>query len=464
MSHETTNYTHQCGCRRDCETSARNNYYDRKPLTPLSFQVEQAYGIERRRLLNRTIHGWGVVYGYSIKPDDEGEGTALQIGEGLALDIYGRELLYLGGPIRADELICLEGDQSDRSEEEPELWLLSVHYAEKSAGPVTSRDSCRHEWTEWDQTCETVRFSIKPVQSNSKDNPSDEPSDCSQAAMEQTATTLECRTLDQLLCEHLSKLPIENKPGRLKRIDEPDGPVFVDKHHGVPLAYLTVEGDANKPPVFNIVDVCAPRRLVKRNDLLFDLIRAGDLTHISRIGWEKWHTSPAEIDFAKFAAALSPEKPGAEKPGDDAQAQRFDIEFSAPVVPPTRSEDCFAMTILIPGGEGGWWRNLRAPITKVEWNDDEGLCNRATLWFDAGWVNEAVLGHYRLFHNRPTRVEIEVRCDLILDCHGRAVDGNAIGRKLPPTGNGTPGGTFLSTFHVGPAGSQTQASAEEPKL
>jgi len=45
-------------------------------------------------------------------------------------------------------------------------------------------------------------------------------------------------------------------------------------------------------------------------------------------------------------------------------------------------------------------------------------------------------------------VEIEVRGDFIIDCNGQAVDANAVGLSPGPTGNGTPGGTFVSRFKV----------------
>ena len=48
----------------------------------------------------------------------------------------------------------------------------------------------------------------------------------------------------------------------------------------------------------------------------------------------------------------------------------------------------------------------------------------------------------------PSAVEIEVRGDFIVDCNGQTVDANAVGLSPAPTGNGTPGGTFLSSFHV----------------
>jgi hypothetical protein len=45
-------------------------------------------------------------------------------------------------------------------------------------------------------------------------------------------------------------------------------------------------------------------------------------------------------------------------------------------------------------------------------------------------------------------VEIEVRGDLIIDCNGQTVDANPAGPVGTPSGNGAPGGTFLSSFIV----------------
>src|SRR5215468_6146205 len=91
-SQQTRRTKAECCTDVDCKHGLRNNYFEGKRLTPDSFCVEQAYSLERRRLLNRAIHGWGVVYGYAIKPataDDCGAQDTvgrIQIGPGLALD------------------------------------------------------------------------------------------------------------------------------------------------------------------------------------------------------------------------------------------------------------------------------------------------------------------------------------------------------------------------------------------
>src|SRR5258708_3296561 len=89
----------ECCTDAPCDSGLRNQYFEGKRLTADSFRVEQSYLLERRRLLNRAIHGWGVVYGYAVKPvraancRTEDASGALEIGPGLALDECGRELL-----------------------------------------------------------------------------------------------------------------------------------------------------------------------------------------------------------------------------------------------------------------------------------------------------------------------------------------------------------------------------------
>ena len=54
-------------------------------------------------------------------------------------------------------------------------------------------------------------------------------------------------------------------------------------------------------------------------------------------------------------------------------------------------------------------------------------------------------------------VEIEVRGDFIVDCNGQPVDANAVGLSPAPTGNGTPGGTFLSSLPGASRGARARA-------
>jgi hypothetical protein len=63
-------------------------------------------------------------------------------------------------------------------------------------------------------------------------------------------------------------------------------------------------------------------------------------------------------------------------------------------------------------------------------------------------VDDAIESRKTIFNHDTSAVEIEVRGDFIVDCNGQTIDANAIGLSPAPTGNGTPGGTFFSSFHV----------------
>src|SRR5688572_19395515 len=140
--HQTGGGKSECCTDLKCETGLRNKYFEGKRLTADSFRLEQKYHNERRRLLNRAIHGWGVVYGYGIEPhtphDGYGDNSAgvLKVNAGLALDQCGRELLETGRGLKLGDLIVFDQDGkridlADVEFDSAECWLLSVHYAEQ---------------------------------------------------------------------------------------------------------------------------------------------------------------------------------------------------------------------------------------------------------------------------------------------------------------------------------------------
>jgi len=345
----------------------------------------------------------------------------------------------------------------------PACWLLSVHYAEQSTGPVTISDSCSCERREHDHTCETVRYSLRRI-------------DCEECCRG-CGCELECgcgagRCCDEhayddkekrapqrggcrCLCEHLTDLLPGAECGGLCEIEEPCARVRVDLRHGVPLACVGVVRDSCERWTFGgEVEACGPRRLVKRNDLLFDLIRGCDLTRISDIGWKDWHRLEEAVAFKDFAAALRSDD---DYQGEDAP-KRFWVKFSRPVRSATLLPDCFAMTVMSVEREGGWWQTFRVPIVRLdtevvppEAGDPPDHVRGAELIVDGAWKADAVLGHRNLFLGGETRVEIELRGDFIVDCNGQTVDANAVGLSPAPTGNGSPGGTFLSSFRVAAA-------------
>jgi hypothetical protein len=78
------------GC--DYNTYKRVRYFDGMLLTARDFQEEQIYHQEKRRLLNRMLHGWGVVCGLGVKPTKPASSRVI-ITPGTALDCLGNEIV-----------------------------------------------------------------------------------------------------------------------------------------------------------------------------------------------------------------------------------------------------------------------------------------------------------------------------------------------------------------------------------
>lgn len=481
----------ECCNEPGCASGLRNNYFEGKRLTPDLFRVEQRYHIERRHLLNRALYGNGVVYGYAISVEEGGttpRGAArrrLRIGSGLALDACGRELVQVGAASLAiDRAIVLDGNgrraedatrafaDADYARKHGEVcWLLSAHYAEQDSGRVRVPDPCECDAREWDHTCETVRYSLRPIPCD--ECCADEPcgltcrcgaGPCCDAERKQEEhgpydqadprrpppTRGGCRCI----CDHLTGLELPDDCDVLRcEIEEPCGRVRVDLGQGVPLACLRVVRDACGDWTFDtVVEACGPRRFVKRNDVLYDLIRGCDLTRIADIGWRDWHRRQEDVPFDDFSRAMGAE--GSQQ--HEYVTTDFWVRFSRPVRTNTLHADCVAITVLSVEREGSWRQSLRVPVARLdtelvppEPGDPADHVRSARVVVDGSWVEDALRGRASLFRYE-TWVEIEIRGDFIVDCNGQTVDANAHGLSAAVTGNGTPGGTFLSTFRVAP--------------
>lgn len=471
--HDKTTEAPRCHGDEECTSGSRNRYFLGKRLTPAAFASEQRYHLERRRLLNRAIHGWGVVYGLAVAPA-QGKGcepaVGLEIGAGLALDRAGRELvLTRPKTIRYAQVLMLDAAGRPQSEppaaaalrqepakEEPanvpeqrqRCWLLAAHYAERRIDPVTLKDDCHCERREWDQVCEELVFTLSEIDCKDccKTHHCELCCDCVGDC--ELPLAPHNRGPHRCLCRHLSALQPEPA---IDTLCELRPGLEVDLHNGVALACVSLKRGECGPEFDQVLEACGPRRLVKRNDLLFDLIRGCDLTVIDSISWANWHRLDKPLDCADFAAFFSP---------DDRPPKRcvtkFWLRFSRPVQRATLRPDCFAITVVGPEEDSGWGQALRVPIIDLEptsqSGDPPGHARAVALVVDGEWVLDELKSKRSIFRNENSLVEIEVRGDFILDCNGQAVDANAVGLRPAPTGNGTPGGTFRSTFTVAPAG------------
>ncbi|HEU4597252.1 MAG TPA: hypothetical protein VFS10_19130, partial [Pyrinomonadaceae bacterium] len=128
------NKASKCGV---CETPIleRNNYYYGKQFTIRDLLQEQSYFNEKRRLINRSVLGWGVVCGLGVEwSEKEKEFT---VHEGMALDCCGHEIIVCEKkevPFKQYEEACLNALKEPGVAECK--YVLCLEYHECKTEPV----------------------------------------------------------------------------------------------------------------------------------------------------------------------------------------------------------------------------------------------------------------------------------------------------------------------------------------
>jgi hypothetical protein len=465
-----TTHESSCACK-DCASGKRNRFFRGKRMKAGEFLLEQNYGIDRRRLLTRTIAGWGVVFGVALDGPSRATSTGntsppepgqLSVLRGLAMDRHGREAFVTApATLGRDNTFLRQVDKGGYRVKSIETieegnYVLAIHYAECHIGEAALLDDCRCEKPEKNFVCETSVFSLTRLTDNKC--PCGEP-DCPQ----------ECKCCDGSPCAESGRGPHSCLCEWSAEATVPEGPAktclwqgyWMDPEDPVDLACVHIskvgEGDCDFAVSGWIIDDCTPRRIVKTNDLLYNLIRGCDLTRIESLSWGKWHRQVDPVPFDKFAEILAYTPPGE---NDDEVVTNLRVTFTGPVKTDTLTADCFALTVLVDAEDTGWSDTKSVFITGVktsppEAGDPSDTTRSAALCVTSGWYGEAV-SRASVFAKEATTVRIEVYGDFILDCHGQAVDANARGFALQeddygnttPSGNGTPGGTLESVFRV----------------
>ncbi len=96
MTHKRNEDLHECGCLSPCDEAPRErlNYHTGQFLAERDFRLEQDYHIGKHRQHNRRLHGYGVVCGLKVVPNDKCPDRVI-IEPGLAIDCCGREVNVL---------------------------------------------------------------------------------------------------------------------------------------------------------------------------------------------------------------------------------------------------------------------------------------------------------------------------------------------------------------------------------
>jgi hypothetical protein len=107
----------------------RPSYFSGKVLTTGDFEMEQSYHREKRRLHNRLLHGWGIVWGLSVAADPSPDRPwGIRITPGLAVTATGDELL-----VRS----AVEIDLARHRSATASVVFIAVRYVEVPTRPTT---------------------------------------------------------------------------------------------------------------------------------------------------------------------------------------------------------------------------------------------------------------------------------------------------------------------------------------
>lgn len=110
-------------------TFERNNYFYGKLLTSKDFQGEQDYMNSKRRFLNKTLHGSGIVNGMNVLIADD---SSIVLQSGFALDAAGREIVV--PETRVIKVSTIEGFEELLTD----IAYLGIAYDQQERDPVYS--------------------------------------------------------------------------------------------------------------------------------------------------------------------------------------------------------------------------------------------------------------------------------------------------------------------------------------
>lgn len=134
-------------------------YFTGQLLTARDFQAEQEYHQQKRRLLNRTLHGYGVVCGLLVTPTEPPDPARVTVEAGLALDASGREIV-IPEPTKLDLSACLDEEES-RERERPQWLFVTLEYEEKETESVPVLGPDGEEPSQPSRIEESYRLSLR---------------------------------------------------------------------------------------------------------------------------------------------------------------------------------------------------------------------------------------------------------------------------------------------------------------
>jgi hypothetical protein len=427
----------------------RGNYYTGKLLTERDFSGEQRYHADKLRLHYLALHGWGLVCGLTVEPHPICPQLKVLVEPGLGIDDCGREVRVLREieltlpppPPPAPKQPCppdpaagtgsspgsgtqssnapASGDAPDEPapeiEKEPPVLYICVRYCENPVEytPAPFDDcGCNANGQQPNRICESFEFKIFEGEPD---------------FMKCVREHSECCEED--ICIDIYKRVLKpcRKPGCI---------------HWLPLA--TIKGFTPGRPVTvehmqRMIDNWEVRPLLPSTRMLDHLVQCildrlppQPLTTIEKFNWDHGQLYTCRQFLTEFTEQSD-------------HSGGFRIEFSEPVHDDGVSNETFQATIVFLPDDHNAPRTMEIAPGRVSLRDGRRVC----------WL--AIDPHYasNRLNGRNFDVYIRLRCDVIVDERGHAVDGNLLARLNEntygvdaPTGDGIPGGLFESWIQV----------------
>ncbi len=419
-------------CDTGCDSAVveRNRYFTGKYMTARDFAGEQEYFLNRNRLHNRLLHGWGIVCGLRVMehPNEECKKNWVVVKSGVAIDCCGREIFLhqdTALEVPLDDLPSAHDDGGDGGEQSVGVMHSGSeekhddeHEHEK---PDEDHEPPKPDWpTNGLLVC--LRYTeqlIEPVPALYAEGHC-EPGH-QEANRVREVGVLELRRLDDMdpgcwrmpsggwdaPCKDDCDEPLPGPGGVCLEPDCPCGGC-------VPLALLVRKDDcAPYEPGFTI-HLNGRRRLPTPSHYL---------THIIGINWP--HGGKVSLE------ELEEQMGGALK-------IRFDRRLQA-----TNGMKTGINPHTFQVQYGGIQKQLEFLPTASE--QDPYLCDDdCTAIYN---ISPDYISYKHRDSIAGSIVYVTLKCDFILDCHELPVDGNHMSGLLP-SGDGRPGSNFHSWFRV----------------
>lgn len=431
MAHE--DYSPNC-----CDWTERPVFQHGQRLTPerLNRIHEHFTGRMRHALLG--IAGPGVVYGFQIETDDDGKcrrrDGKIYVSCGLALDRFGRQLLWKGGWLSVDDTCGVPPECEGR-------YTLSAHYAEFSS---SGDEHCGCDESDADWIQEGVVFTLTPG--------------CERVNCDCPDHCEDCISLCDYVCSRLGSdergIPVDEhlrnlckKPGELCNVGCDDW--RFDYGAGLPLACIRIcrsERDLKDcGPEYEFcddrVDVCGFRQHVYRNSLLFELIKGChvDLGRVADVSFRPWVERGVNdpVSWQDFA---------------DAMRNGVTVTFDRPVATRTLHKASIFMTAIIRE-KGSFFSDVqRFPVERMVFIDEQnGFARGVELQFNSNWIDiQLGLEISRFNCDAPSLIELTVRCAMLRDVCECMFDGRPFDISNDKPGQEMPGDDFVVAFCVEP--------------